>query len=71
MAQLCMTRAYKHGKTMISANLAYSTVVFSSLFGFLLWDEQLPLIAWFGIVFIIGSGCLATAFSRAAPAEQD
>ena len=28
LAQLCMTRAYKHGKTMVSASLAYSTVVF-------------------------------------------
>jgi len=70
-AQLCMTRAYKHGKTMVTASFAYSTVVFSSLFGMLLWNERLPLIALLGVGLILASGILATAFSRAAPVEQD
>jgi len=71
LAQLCMTRAYKNGKTMVSANLTYSTVVFASLFGIWLWDERLPLIAQLGVGLILASGILATTFSRAAPAEQD
>jgi S-adenosylmethionine uptake transporter len=33
VAQLAMTRAYTRGRTMMSAALAYSTVIFSSLFG--------------------------------------
>ena len=33
LAQLAMTRAFSRGKTMMSAALAYSTVIFSSLFG--------------------------------------
>ena len=71
LAQLCMTRAYKHGKTMVSASLTYSTVVFASLFGIWVWDERLPLVAQLGVGLILVSGILATSFSRAAPAEQD
>lgn len=71
LAQLCMTRAYKHGKTMVSASLAYSTVVFSSLFGIWLWDETLPGTAQMGVGLILASGILATANSRARPGEQD
>jgi drug/metabolite transporter (DMT)-like permease len=57
-AQLAMTRSYRYGKTLVSANLAYSTVIFSSLFGMLLWGEQLPASAWLAIVLIIASGVL-------------
>jgi len=71
LAQLCMTRAYKNGKTMVSASLTYSTVVFASLFGIWLWDERLPMIAQLGVALILVSGILATVYSRAAPAEQD
>lgn len=63
-AQLCMTAAYKRGPTLITANLAYSTVIFSSLFGMLIWDEHLPAIAWLGIVLVVASGILATAPGR-------
>jgi drug/metabolite transporter (DMT)-like permease len=71
LAQLCMTRAYKHGKTLAVASFAYSTVVFSSLFGYLLWEESLPLMALAGIALIIVSGVMATAFSRPTPPEHD
>ncbi len=70
LAQLAMTRAYKRGRTLVSASLAYSTVVFASLFGALLWDEMLPPSAWLAIGMIVVSGLLASAQSR-APVEQD
>jgi S-adenosylmethionine uptake transporter len=69
-----MTIAYKRGKTLATSSLAYTTVVFASLFGMLLWDEHLPWAAWAGIAAIIGSGVAATALSCSAPAvpgEQD
>ena len=71
LAQLAMTRAYKRGKTLVSASLAYSTVIFASLFGILFWQEALSLGAWLAIALIIASGLVATWFSRANPAEQD
>lgn len=63
LAQLCMTAAYKRGKTLVSASLAYSTVVFSSIFGMLLWGETLPWQAWVGVILIVASGLLATVLS--------
>ena len=71
LAQLCMTRAYKHGRTVVTASLSYSTVIFSSIFGIWIWGEHLPLIAWLGIALIVASGALTSALARAAPVEQD
>jgi S-adenosylmethionine uptake transporter len=71
VAQLAMTRAYTRGRTMMSAALAYSTVIFSSLFGALFWGEVLDASAWLAIGLIIISGIAATHFSRASPVEQD
>jgi S-adenosylmethionine uptake transporter len=65
-----MTRAYKRGSTLVSASLAYSTVIFASLFGMLLWGEVLPLSSWLAIGLIVASGLLASTQSR-APVEQD
>jgi len=71
VAQLAMTRAYTRGKTLLSAALAYSTVIFSSLFGALFWGEVLTMSAWLAIGLIVLSGIAATHFSRASPVEQD
>ena len=64
-AQLCMTAAYTRGRTLTAANLAYSTVVFSSVFGMVLWRESLPIAAWVGIALIIGAGGATTWASSA------
>lgn len=63
-AQLAMTRAYRKGQSLVVASLAYVTVVFSSLFGYWIWDDQLPLPAIAGIVLIIGSGLLTSLNRR-------
>jgi len=66
VAQLAMTRAYTRGKTLMSAALAYSTVIFSSLFGMAFWGETHDAFAWLAIVLIILSGVAASHFSRAS-----
>ena len=71
LAQLAMTRAYNRGRTLMAASLAYSTVIFASLFGMLFWHETLSFGAWLSIALIVASGVVATVFSRANPAEQD
>ncbi|MBV2235108.1 MAG: DMT family transporter [Sterolibacterium sp.] len=71
IAQLCMTRAYKQGRTLAVANLAYTTVVFSSLFGYALWAESLSLLALGGIALIIASGMLAGALPAARLPQRD
>jgi len=71
LAQLAMTRAFARGQTLMAAALSYSTVVFSSLSGMLLWGETLSASAWLAIGLIVLSGVAATHFSRASPLEQD
>ena len=71
LAQLLMTRAYKRGNTLVSASLAYSTVIFASLFGMLFWKETLTPAAWSAIALIVSSGVFSTWYSRANPADQD
>lgn len=59
LAQLAMTRAYLTGKTLVAGSLSFSTVVFASLFGMILWDEDLSLTGWMGMLLIIASGVLS------------
>jgi S-adenosylmethionine uptake transporter len=66
--QLCMTRAYARGATMVVANLQYTGIVFAGLFGITIFGDQLPLIGWLGMALIIASGILATVLrARAVP----
>ncbi|MFM7330728.1 MAG: DMT family transporter, partial [Brachymonas sp.] len=66
--QLCMTRAYASGATMLVANLQYSGIVFASALGVIVFGDRLPLIAWIGMVVIIASGIAATILrNRAMP----
>jgi drug/metabolite transporter (DMT)-like permease len=67
-AQLAMTRAYRTGQTLVVGSLAYSTIVFSAIFGVLLWHELLSLSAWLGIALIIVSGMLSL---RLAPTNTE
>ncbi|MDP2164805.1 MAG: DMT family transporter [Hydrogenophaga sp.] len=66
--QLCMTRAYASGATLVVANLQYSGIVFAGIYGLTLFGDQLPLIGWLGMGLIIVSGITATALrARAVP----
>jgi S-adenosylmethionine uptake transporter len=66
LGQWCMTRAYNDGATMVVANLQYSGIVFSALFGMFLFGDQIPLIGWAGIVVIVLSAIAATALRSRA-----
>ena len=67
-AQMAMTRAYRLGKTLVTANLQYTGIVFSSGWGILIWGDSLSWIGWLGIVVILVSGIVATFFNaRNAP----
>jgi len=63
-----MTRAYTGSQTLLAAALAYSTVVFASLFGMLLWNETYDASTWLAIGLIVLSGLAATHGSRQTPA---
>ncbi|MDP2263460.1 MAG: DMT family transporter [Hydrogenophaga sp.] len=72
--QLCMTRAYSTGATMVVASLQYSGIVFAGIYGLVIFGDQIPLVGWLGMALIIASGVLATLLrARAvphAPAEE-
>jgi S-adenosylmethionine uptake transporter len=74
LGQLCMTRAYSRGATMVVANLQYSGIVFAGIYSLTLFGDQLPLMGWLGMGLIIFSGITATVLrARAipnAPAEE-
>lgn len=68
LGQLCMTRAYAKGATLVVANLQYSGIVMGALYSLLLFGDHIPLLGWAGMALIVGSGIAATVLrSRAAP----
>jgi drug/metabolite transporter (DMT)-like permease len=66
LGQLCMTRAYASGATLTVASLQYSGIVFGAIASLVVFNDQLPPVAWAGIMVIIGSGLAATALRRRA-----
>lgn len=73
LAQLAMTRAYRIGNTLAVGSMAYSTIIFASLFGILLWNEVLPLSSWLGMAFIITGGMLSLRLTpkHTSPKQQE
>ncbi|HEY9103377.1 DMT family transporter [Chitinimonas sp.] len=63
-AQLAMTRAYRTGRTLVVASLAYTTVLCSSVFGMLLWGDVPPAGAWLAMILIVLSGVISTRQGR-------
>lgn len=74
LGQLCMTKAYTRGATLVVANLQYSGIVFAALFGLFLFGDRIPLQGWAGMGLIIASGIAATFLRTRAianpPAEE-
>lgn len=62
-AQLAMTRAYRRGNPLASASLAYTAVLFASLFGVVFWGETVGPGALLAMLLIAASGVLATRLS--------
>jgi S-adenosylmethionine uptake transporter len=74
IAQMAMTRAYRLGKTLVTANLQYTGIVFSSIWGVLLWGDLMNWVGWTGIAIILVSGIAATYYNArnvSAPSRPD
>ncbi len=69
LGQTSMTRAYKRGNTLLTANLQYAGIVFSSLWGILVWNDKLNWISWLGMALIVASG-IATTLTRARDTDK-
>jgi S-adenosylmethionine uptake transporter len=59
-AQLLMTRAYGTGKPLVNASLQYLGIVFSALYGVLLFGDRPGWKSWAGILLIVAAGLGAT-----------
>ena len=76
LGQWMMTQAYATGATLGIAALQYLGIVFSFLFGMLIFDEQLTVLSATGLALIIAAGVAATLLrarprtDRAAPTES-
>ena len=69
-AQLLMTRAYGTGKPLVNASLQYLGIVFSALYGVLIFGDLLGLLSWIGILLIVVAGLGATLL-RARTTPKD
>jgi len=68
LGQLCMTRAYSHGATLVVASLQYFGIVFGAIYSVTLFGDRIPLMGWAGMALIVASGIAATVLrTRAAP----
>jgi S-adenosylmethionine uptake transporter len=63
LAQMAMTRAYRLGKVLVVANLQYTGIIFSSLWGMLLWHDAFDWHVWLGMGVILVSGIAATFYN--------
>ena len=71
MAQMAMTRAYRVGKVLVVANLQYTGIVFSSLWGMVLWGDVFGWHVWLGMGVILVSGVAATFYNtRSTPRTE-
>lgn len=71
-AQVLMTRAYTIGRPLVNACLQYLGIVFSFVYGMLLFHDPLTPMATAGMLLIIGAGLAATLLrSQTAPPTKD
>ncbi len=69
IAQLAMTRAYRYGKVLVVSNLHYTGIVFSSVWGAMLWGDSFDWHVWLGIGLILVSGVAATFYNTSTTAQ--
>jgi drug/metabolite transporter (DMT)-like permease len=62
-AQIAMTRAYRVGKVLVVANLQYTGIIFSSIWGMLIWGDNFNWHVWLGMAIILLSGIAATFYN--------
>jgi S-adenosylmethionine uptake transporter len=64
--QLTMTMAYGRGRTLVTAALSYSGILFSSVLGIVVFGDVPSAIAWFGMALIVTAGIIAVQLQPGA-----
>jgi S-adenosylmethionine uptake transporter len=70
VGQVCMTRAYGSGATLLAANLQYMGIVYSALFGLFIFGDQIAPAAWLGMALIIACGIAASVLRAQTQARS-
>ena len=70
LGQICMTRAYRIGNTLVVGSYSYSTIVMGMAFGMILWNDILSPLEWAGITVIVASGLLAMRVEKKEQVEE-
>ena len=70
LAQLTMTRAYRTGNTLVVGAFSYSTIVFGSIFTYVLWNEKIEPQEWAGMAVIVASGIIAMRVEKKEQVEE-
>jgi drug/metabolite transporter (DMT)-like permease len=70
LGQICMTRAYRTGNTLVVGAYSYSTIVFAVAFGMILWNDRLSPLEWAGIAVIVASGLIAMRVEKKEQIEE-
>lgn len=65
-AQLAVTRAFAAGGTLLTANLGYTGIVFSTTWGYLIFGDTLHLTNALGMAIIVVSSGIATVMTARA-----
>lgn len=63
-AQLAMTRSFSSGNLLLSAVLSFSSIIFASVFGVLIFSDTVSLQTYLGIALIVGAGITATVATK-------
>ncbi len=72
IGQVCMTKAYGSGATLLVANLQYMGIVYAALYGLFVFGDPLTPTAWFGMALIIACGITAAVLrSRTIPVHKE
>jgi S-adenosylmethionine uptake transporter len=69
-AQLMITRAFAIGSTLANAGLQYTGILFSALYGVMLFGEGLSWMAFAGMLLIVAAGLVSTLLSQAPAAVK-
>jgi drug/metabolite transporter (DMT)-like permease len=64
LSSALLAYSFTHGKASTLAPLIYTTVVFSGIFDWLIWDHVPGLLTCLGIMMVIGAGILSIHFEQ-------
>jgi drug/metabolite transporter (DMT)-like permease len=64
-AQWALTRAYASGSRLVNASLQYLGIAYSFVYGVIIFDDPITVLALIGMLLVVGAGVLA---SRLKPA---